>query len=77
MDSCLRAVSKSGQQTDESLLSTFARSSAVAIVDRHARDVRNRDALVEAIARLALVGLEGQVRLYAAELREPRVQNSD
>ena len=69
MDSCLRAASKAGRQEDDSLLAILARGSAVAIVDRYARDVRNREALVEAIARLALVGLEGQVRLYAADLK--------
>ncbi|HLJ95900.1 MAG TPA: hypothetical protein VKU02_22185 [Gemmataceae bacterium] len=53
---------------DESLLAILARSSAVAIVDRHARDVRNREALVEAITRLALIGLEGHLRLF--ELRQ-------
>lgn len=52
---------------DESLLAILARSSAVAIVERHARDLRDREKLVEAIARLALIGLEGHVRLYAAK----------
>jgi hypothetical protein len=49
---------------DESLLAILARGSAVAIVDRHAPDVRNREALVEAIARLAFIGLEGHVGLW-------------
>jgi len=50
---------------NDSLLAALARSSAVAIVNRHARNVPNRDALVEAIARLALIGLEGHVCLFA------------
>jgi hypothetical protein len=69
MDSCLRAESMSAQQTDECLLDIPPRSSAVAIVERHAPDLRNREAPAEAIARPALIGLEGQVRLYAAELK--------
>jgi hypothetical protein len=50
---------------DESFLAILARGSAMTIVERHAPDIRNRDALVEAIARVVLIGLEGHVRLYA------------
>jgi hypothetical protein len=55
---------------NESLLANLARSSAVTIVDRHARDVHDREALVEAIARLVRMGLEGHVRLFTAEQRD-------
>ena len=57
--------------TNESLLDAVAYGSAVAIVERHASDVRNREALVEAIAHLARIGLEGHVRLYEAQYGEP------
>ena len=57
--------------TNESLLDALAHNSAVAIVERHAGDVRNKEALVEAIARLARLGLEGHVRLFEAQQREP------
>jgi len=55
---------------NESLLDALARNSAIAIVERHACDVRDRAALVEAIARLARLGLEGHVRLFQARQRE-------
>ena len=58
--------------TNDSLLDALARDSAVAIVDRHAGDVRDRDGLVEAIPRLARLGLEGHVRLFESEQRQPR-----
>ena len=51
---------------DQSMLATLARSSAVSIVERYAGDVRDRAGLVEAIARLALIGLEGNVALWEA-----------
>ena len=56
--------------TNESLLDALAHDSAVAIVDRHAADVRNREALIEAIARLTRLGLEGHVRLFQAQQKE-------
>ncbi|SPE17884.1 hypothetical protein SBA5_1140016 [Candidatus Sulfotelmatomonas gaucii] len=56
--------------TNESLLDALAHDSTVAIVDRHAADVRNREALIEAIARLTRLGLEGHVRLFQAQQRE-------
>jgi hypothetical protein len=52
---------------DAGLLAVLARASAVAIVDRYASDVRDREGLVEAIARVTLIGLDGHARLYAAE----------
>ena len=57
--------------TNESLLDALAHNSAVAIVERHAGDVRDKEALVEAIARLARLGLEGHVRLFEAQQQEP------
>jgi hypothetical protein len=59
---------KACKHEDDSLLATFAHNSAAAIVDRHARD---REALVEAIARIVLLGLEGHVRLFEAEQSRP------
>ncbi|HLN31744.1 MAG TPA: hypothetical protein VK395_28650 [Gemmataceae bacterium] len=56
--------------TNESLLDALARDSAVAIVDRHAADVRNREALIKAIARLTRLGLEGHVRLFRVQQKE-------
>lgn len=57
--------------TNESLLDALAHDSAVAIVERHAGDVRNKEALVEAIARLTRIGLEGHVRLFEAQQEGP------
>jgi hypothetical protein len=71
----LEMVPTPGSVKDEFLLASIAHSSGVAIVDRHARDVRDREALVEAIARLALIGLQGHVRLFEAEQREPHSRN--
>lgn len=62
--------------TNESLLDALAHDSAVAIVERHGGDVCNRDALVEAIARLARLGLEGHVRLFELQQSESRAGGS-
>jgi len=59
--------------TNESLLDALAHDSAVAIVDRHAADVRNREALIKAIACLTRLGLEGHVRLFRAQQKEPPI----
>jgi hypothetical protein len=52
---------------DAPVLTVLARSSAVSIVDRHAPGIRDREALIDAIARLALIGLENSVGLWMAE----------
>jgi hypothetical protein len=57
---------------DDCLLAVLARSSALAIVDRHARDVRSPEALVEAITRVVLLGLEAHVRLWEQSREEPK-----
>ncbi len=45
-------------------LDQLARHTARDILKRHAPDCLDRQPLVEAIARLARLGLEGHVRLY-------------
>jgi len=55
------AAARQASRKDESLLALLARSSGVAIVERHAGDVGNREALVDAITRVVLIGLEGHV----------------
>jgi hypothetical protein len=51
---------------NEPLLHAVARRTALDIVNRHAKDCPNRDALIEAVAHLARRALEGHVRLYVS-----------
>ncbi len=49
-------------------LDEFARRTARDILKQHAPDCIHRQPLLEAIARLARLGLEGHVRLYQVNL---------
>jgi hypothetical protein len=57
--------------TNQSLLEARAKSTALHIVERHAPDCRNRQALLDAIARITLRGLEGHIGLFEAQQRQP------
>jgi len=57
----------------ESLLYNLARSSAVSIVERHASDLRNKEPLIEAVARIVLLGLQGHVKLFTQGQNETRI----
>jgi hypothetical protein len=52
-------------------LDDIARYTAEDILTRHAPDCLKRPALIEAIARLARLGLEGHLRLYQARHDPP------
>ncbi len=68
---------------DDPTLDDLSRRTARDILKRHAPDCLDRQPLIQAIARLARLGLEGHVRLYQtqhvlrpAEAMPPRVEDN-